>query len=152
MSERPSRLPITNRQKDLVRALACVMWADGHAHPLEQALIEQVIASLDPSDAERAEMLEWVREDTCSLRDVEIERLSTDEREVLLRDAVLLSLADDVLLPSERAMLEKLSERLEVPLHTIDRIVEAQRDEAAVSLPSSVLEERAMPTDPPPAG
>lgn len=152
MPHLPSRLPITNRQKDLVRALACVMWADGHAHPLEQRLIEEVIASLDPNDAERAEMLGWVHEDTVSLRDVEIERLSTDEREVLLRDAVLLSLADDVLLPSERAMLEKLSERLEVPLDIIDRIVEAQRDEAAVSLPSSVLEERTRPTDPPPAG
>jgi hypothetical protein len=151
MSEQPTRLPITNRQKDLVRALACVMWADGHAHPLEQRLIEDVIDSLDPSDAERAEMLEWVREDVCVLGDAEIERLSGDEKEVLLRDAVLLSLADDVLLPSERAMLEKLSERLEVPIETIDRIVDAQRDEAAVSLPSSVLEERTVPTEPPPA-
>jgi uncharacterized tellurite resistance protein B-like protein len=150
MSDHASRLPITNRQKDLVRALACVMWADGHAHPLEQSLIEQIIDSLDPNDAERAEMLEWVREDVCVLGDVEIERLSAEEREVLLRDAVLLALADDVFLPSERAMLVKLSERLEVPVTVIDRIVETQRDEAAVSLPSSVLEERSGPTDPPP--
>ena len=151
MSQPATRLPITNRQKDLVRALACVMWADGHAHPLEQNLIEQVIDSLDPSDDERAEMLEWVRADVCVLDDALVERLSADEKEVLIRDAVLLSLADDVLLPSERAMLVKLSERLEVPIATIDRIVEAQRDEAAVSLPSSVLEERTAPTDPPSA-
>src|SRR5688500_8543438 len=88
-----ARLPLTNREKDVVRALACVMWADGHAAPAERKLIEHVIAGFDPNEEEWREMMSWLSEDVAAVSGVEIERMTDEQREVLMTDAVLVSYA-----------------------------------------------------------
>lgn len=142
------RLPLTNREKDVVRALACVMWADGHASAGERALIEHVIDSLDPTPAERREMMHWLAVDCSTLADVDLESLSVEEREVLFTDAALLAHVDDVVLPSERAALQKLAQRLRLSQEVVVRVLDRARDDEAISLPSRALEER---TSAPPA-
>jgi hypothetical protein len=139
----PKRL--TNRQKDVVRALACLMWADGNAAPQERQIIEEVIAALGPTEEERREMQAWLERDVVKLADVELERLDDAEKELLLSDAILLTYADDVALPSEKAILDKLRERLGVTEDTLQRIADDVREENAISLPGSVLEEPSPP-------
>jgi tellurite resistance protein len=136
----PVSRPLTNRQKDVVRALACVMWADGNAAPTERAIIEDVIDALAPSEAERREMLTWLDTDCCSLADIELERLSEEEKELLLTDAALLTNADDIVLPSEKAILEKLAQRLSVDGEALARIMADARDDGVIGLPGTALQ------------
>lgn len=140
---RPVRL--TNRQKDLVRTLACVMWADGNASTPERRIVEQVIDELRPSKDERIEMNAWLDADTSTLEDVQIERLSDDEKQVLLTHAVVLAMADDVQLPTEKAVLAKIIERIALPDDVVRTIFEDAREDRAVSLPGSALQEVAAP-------
>ncbi|HVH47952.1 MAG TPA: hypothetical protein VM925_36710 [Labilithrix sp.] len=150
---RPMKL--TNRQKDLVRALACVMWADGNASAQERRLIEQVIDELGPSRDERAEMTNWLDIDCSRLEDLQIERLSEDEKHMLLTHAVVLTMADDVQLATEKAIVAKIIERTALPPDVIDTIVADAREDGAVSLPGSALQEEAVmagtPPGPPPS-
>lgn len=147
---RPPRL--TNRQKDMVRALACVMWADGNASPCERRIIEQLIDELGASADERIEMNAWLDADCSTLDDVEIERLSEDERQIVLSHALVLTLADDVQLPSEKEVLAKLTARMALPDDVVQRITEDAREDGAVSLPGSSLQSvRPPPLTPPPS-
>ncbi len=148
----PKRL--TNRQKDVVRALACLMWADGNAAPQERIIIEEVIDALGPNEDERKEMMAWLDRDCVKLSDVELERLDDAEKELLLSDAILLTYADDVALPTEKAMLEKLRERLGVSVEKLQQIAVEVREEGVLSLPGTALAERISQTptiEPPPA-
>ena len=135
--DRPVRM--TNRQKDLVRALACAMWADGNASPQERRIVEQVIEELGPSKDERAEMNAWLDADCSTLDDVAIERLSEDEKQILLTHAVVLTMADDVQLPSEKAVLARIIERVALPPEVVATILEDAREDRAVSLPGSAM-------------
>lgn len=135
--ERPVRL--TNRQKDIVRALACVMWVDGHASPQERRLIEQVIEELSPNADERQEMTAWLDTDCSKLEDVQIESMTTDEKHLLLTHAAVLSLVDDVQLPTEKAALAKIIERAALPEDVVKTIMDDAHEDRAVSLPGSAL-------------
>lgn len=136
---RPVRL--TNRQKDIIRALACIMWADGNASPQERRIIEQMMDELNPSTDERIELGACLDADCTKLDDVRLEHLTPDEKQVLLTHAVVLTMADDVQLPSEREMITKMIERLALPDDVVQTIMEDAREDGAVSLPGSALEE-----------
>jgi tellurite resistance protein len=136
-ASRPVRL--TNRQKDLVRSLACVMWADGNASPQERRIVEQIIDELGPSKDERIEMNAWLEADCSTLEDVNLEHLSPDEKQVLLTHAVVLAMADDVQLPTEKAMLATIIERIALPAEVVRTIFEDAREDGAVSLPGSAM-------------
>jgi uncharacterized membrane protein YebE (DUF533 family) len=137
---RPIRM--TNRQKDIVRALACVMWADGNASDCERQIVERLMEEFHPTTAERTELSTWLDVDCSTLDDVELERLAEDEKQVLLTHAVLLTMADDVQLPSEREVLAKITQRIALPDDIVRTILEDAREDGAVSLPGSALEER----------
>jgi hypothetical protein len=62
---------------------------------------------------------------------------------VLLTHAVVLTMADDVQLPSEKEIVAKLIERLALPEDVVATIMEDAREDGAVSLPGSVLEDGA---------
>ena len=136
---RPVRM--TNRQKDLVRTLACVMWADGNASAPERRIVEQVVDEIAPSSEERAELQMWLDTDCSTLEDVHIEQLSQDEKQVLLTHAVVLTMADDVQLPSEKEILNRIIERIALPSDVVETIMEDAREDGAVSLPASALED-----------
>jgi uncharacterized membrane protein YebE (DUF533 family) len=136
---RPVRM--TNRQKDLVRTLACVMWADGNASAPERRIIEQVVDEIGPSTEERVELSMWLDTDCSTLEDVHIEQLSQDEKQVLLTHAVVLTMADDVQLPSEKDILMKIIDRIALPGDVVDTIMEDAREDGAISLPASALVE-----------
>jgi uncharacterized membrane protein YebE (DUF533 family) len=138
---RPVRM--TNRQKDIVRALACVMWADGNASPQERRIIEQVVDEFGPTTDERIELSAWLESDCSTLDDVQLENLAPDEKQVLLTHAVVLTMADDVQLPSEKEIVAKIIERLALPEDVVATIMEDAREDGAVSLPGSVLEDGA---------
>ena len=136
---RPVRM--TNRQKDIVRALACVMWSDGNASPQERRIIDQVVDEFSPSTDERIELNAWLESDCSTLDDVQLENLALDEKQVLLTHAVVLTMADDVQLPSEKEILSKIMSRIALPDEIVQTIMEDAREDGAVSLPGSVLEE-----------
>lgn len=142
-----TRRPLTNREKDVVRALACVMWIDGHAAPAARKVIEHVISAFDPSEDEWREMMSWLSEDVSTIADVRLESLSDEQKEILIADAVLVARADDVELPSEKTLLKKLAARLGIDDESVKRVVATARDDGALSLPSSALVDRvSLPT------
>jgi tellurite resistance protein len=138
---------MTNRDKDVIRALACVMWADGNASPKEREFLEQLVAAYEPGSEERREIVSWLERDCSTLADVQLEKLTVEDRELLLTDAALLARADDVVLPSEGSVLEKLGQRLGFSPEDVTRIVSNALDDTAISLPSSLLEDRKSVVD-----
>jgi DnaJ-domain-containing protein 1 len=136
------RVPMTHRDKDLVRALACVMWADGHPSPKEQAFVEDFLAAYDPTADERRELEPWLVSEEGSLDDLQLHRLTVEDGELLLTNAAVLTHADDVQLPSERAILQKLGTLLGFSREKIEEILITASEERVVSLPSNALEDR----------
>jgi hypothetical protein len=132
---------MTNRDKDLIRALTCVMWADGHPAQVERAFVEELLAAYDPTDEERRELDDWFAAEG-RLDELPLDRLTVEDRELLLTNAAILTHLDDVQLPSERAILVKLGKLLDFSDEKVERILETAAEERVVSLPSTALEER----------
>ncbi|WP_394828720.1 TerB family tellurite resistance protein [Pendulispora albinea] len=133
--------PLTNRERDVIRALAAVVWVDGHADPSELQIVDQVIAGYAVNAEQRKELRDFVREERALDSDMALERLSAEDRELLLTNAAIITHADGVQLPSEKTILSRLGKLLGYSEEQATVIVKSAVEEGAISLSSRVLEE-----------
>lgn len=126
---------MTPSEKSVVRSLIAVAWADGQVATGELGVIEGLLCGFDASDGEEQEMLEYARSPR-SLQDIPVQTLNRDERELLLTNAALLTLADRRRTADEVRVLEQLGELLgfDPPLVT-DLIAQASAGLHASSAP-----------------
>ncbi len=99
---------MTPADKNIVRALCAVAWADGQMEGSEGTVVEGLLAGFDASDDEEAEIVAWARTPR-TLDDLDLAGLSRDDKELLLGNAALLTHADGEVSESERAILARLS-------------------------------------------
>lgn len=108
----------------VIRVWAAVAWADGVIAPAEADGFRRLIdaSNLDAEDKAVARnfLLERVE-----LTDVSLAHLSNDARGGIYRAACRMALADNEVAPSERKLLERLRETLEIPVEHAQQI-EAQ--------------------------
>jgi len=130
---------MTPGEKNIVKCLVAVAWADGKVAAPESGVIEGLLCGFDASEQEEQEILLFAKHKRTLSADAPLKDLSQDERELLLANAALLTHADGVQSASERELLNKLVSLLEFDEQAAGQILDSVRD-GALSLGSRALE------------
>jgi tellurite resistance protein len=116
---------MTPSEKNIVRSLVAVAWADGKLASGEFSVIEGLLTGFDASEEEEREVLEYARTRRTLERDIPVSELSQDDRELLLANAALLTHADGEQSADETAVLDELIELLGFTEDEADQILAA---------------------------
>ncbi|HET9929532.1 MAG TPA: TerB family tellurite resistance protein [Polyangiaceae bacterium] len=99
-------------EKNIVKSLIAVAWADGRMEASETQVIEGLLSGFDATPEEEEELLEYARTRRTLEDDIPLEELSPEDRELLFSNAALLIHADGSEAASERWVLARLGEIL----------------------------------------
>jgi uncharacterized tellurite resistance protein B-like protein len=121
---------MTPSEKNIVKALIAVAWADGSLAAPEAGVIEGMLCGFDASEEEERELLQYGRQRRTLSDDAPIQELSREERELLLANAALLTHADGDQSELERAVLTKLVALLELSEGEAEQILTSVQDAA----------------------
>lgn len=130
---------MTPSEKNIVRSLVAVAWADGKLASGESSVIEGLLSGFEASEAEEQEILEYARTRRTLERDIPLEELSREDRELLLANAALLTHADGNQDLAETELLSELIELLGFSDAEAHEIL-ASADDGALQLGSRLLE------------
>jgi uncharacterized tellurite resistance protein B-like protein len=130
---------MTPGEKNIVKCLVAVAWADGKVAAPESGVIEGLLCGFDASEEEERELLDYAKQKRTLSADAPLKALSQEERELLLANAALLTHADGEQSDSEKELLNKLVAMLEFDEEAASEILESVQD-GALSLGSRVLE------------
>jgi len=130
---------VTPSERNIVKSLIAVAWADGKLEQPESGVIEGLLCGFDASKDEEAELLEYARTPRTLEADIPLDQLSEDDRELLLANAALLAHADGEESSKETALLAKLSGILGFDAAQAHAIIESAGD-GALNLSSRSLE------------
>jgi tellurite resistance protein len=129
---------MTPSEKNIVKSLVAVAWADGKLAAPESGVIEGLLAGFDATPDDEREILEYAKQKR-TLKDSPIGDLAPEDRELLLANAALLTHADGSQSESEKELLEKLIGMLGFDKAEADKILSSVHD-GALSLGSRALE------------
>jgi len=130
---------MTPGEKNIVKCLVAVAWADGKVAAPESGVIEGLLCGFDASDEEELEILEYAKHKRTLSADAPLAQLSAEERELLLANAALLTHADGEQSESEKELLNKLVTLLGFDEEAAGEILESVQD-GALNLGSRALE------------
>jgi tellurite resistance protein len=99
---------VTPSQKNIVKALIAVAWADGKLEGSESGVIEGMLWGFDASEAEERELLEYARVRRTLQHDAPLSEMGAEDRETLLANAALLTHADGQQSAAEARVLDQL--------------------------------------------
>jgi tellurite resistance protein len=128
---------MTPNEFNVVKSLVVVAWADGTVAAPERNVIEGLLCAFDATPDEERELLDFAAQRRTLLEDLPLGDLSPEDRELLLANAALLTHADGVQSASEKRLLAKLVDLLELGEHA-ETILESAKD-GALQLGSKVL-------------
>lgn len=130
---------MTPSEKNIVKSLVAVAWADGKVAAPEAGVIEGMLCGFDASEEEERELLQYAKQKRTLTEDAPIRELSREDRELLLANAALLTHADGEQSEAERALLNKLIGMLEFNEAEAKQILDSVHD-GALTLASKSLE------------
>jgi len=130
---------MTPGEKNIVKCLVAVAWADGKVAAPESGVIEGLLCGFDASPDEERELLEYAKFKRTLSADAPFKDLSREERELLLANAALLTHADGEQSASETELLDKLVSLLGFDEESAGQILESVQD-GALNLGSRALE------------
>lgn len=130
---------MTPSEKNIVKALIAVAWADGKLERPESGVIEGLLCGFDASPEEEQELIAYAAERRTLSKDVPVAEMSHEDREILLGNAALLTHADGEQSASERALLDDLWRLLEFDAEEAASIIASARD-GALQLGSRTLQ------------
>jgi uncharacterized tellurite resistance protein B-like protein len=130
---------MTPGEKNIVKCLVAVAWADGKVAAPESGVIEGLLCGFDATEDEERELLDYAKHKRTLSADAPLKELSQEERELLLANAALLTHADGEQSDTEKELLNKLVSLLEFDEESAGEILESVQD-GALSLGSRVLE------------
>jgi tellurite resistance protein len=135
---------MTPNEKNIVKALVAVAWADGKLEEPESGIIEGLLSGFDATDDEEQEIILYAKQKRTFKDDIAVSELTKEDRELLLANAALLTHADGDQSEKERDLLDKLVRLLEFTGADADAIL-ASAKEGALTLGSRALREAAVP-------
>lgn len=98
---------MTPAEKNIVKSLIAVAWADGQMAASESAVVEGLLVGFDASEEEERELLDWAKTPRSLSKDVPVAALSEADQELLLSNAALLTAADgEVSVGEVKALIE----------------------------------------------
>jgi uncharacterized tellurite resistance protein B-like protein len=130
---------MTPGEKNIVKCLVAVAWADGAVAEPETGVIEGLLCGFDASDEEEREILEYAKQKRTLLEDAPLSALSRQDRELLLANAALLTHSDGEQSESEQVLLHKLVTLLGLDEDEAGQILESVQ-EGAQSLGARALD------------
>jgi uncharacterized tellurite resistance protein B-like protein len=130
---------MTPSEKNIVKSLVAVAWADGKVAAPEAGVIEGMLCGFDASDEEEREILQYAKQRRTLSDDAPIKELSREDRELLLANAALLTHADGEQSEAEQDLLKKLIAMLEISEGDAQKILDSVQD-GALTLSGKALE------------
>ena len=130
---------MTPGEKNIVKCLVAVAWADGKVAAPESGVIEGLLCGFDASDDEEQEILAYAKHKRTLSLDAPLKALTREERELLLANAALLTHSDGEQSDSEKELLTKLVSLLEFDDASAREILGSVKD-GALNLGSRALE------------
>jgi tellurite resistance protein len=131
---------MTPGEKNVLRSLVAVAWADGQMAEGESGVIEGLLCGFDASDDEEREILEYAKTRRTLENDIPLGDLTTEDRELLLSNAALLTQADGDQSEEEKTLLNRLAKMLGFDDAQVEEILIATKD-GALNLGSKILED-----------
>jgi uncharacterized tellurite resistance protein B-like protein len=123
-------LLMTPSEKNIVKSLVVVAWADGSVKEPEIGMIDSLLWAFGASDEEEAEIKEFAKKKRTIKDDVPLNEFDQESREVLLAHAALLTHADGKQTKAEEKLLKDLSEHLGFSNADARPIIEQARERA----------------------
>jgi uncharacterized tellurite resistance protein B-like protein len=103
---------MTPEQKNIVKSLIAVAWADGKLEQIESGVIEGLLCGFEATDEEEQALLEYARQRRTLNEDLPLAELRREDRELVLANAALITHADGTQTCAEQSLLARLSELL----------------------------------------
>ncbi len=135
--------PMTPAEMRVLKSLVAVAWADGKVEGSESSVLEGLLAGFGASDEEEAEILTWAKTPR-TLDDVPLSELTTEDRELLLANAALLTEADGEQSEAEKEILDRLITMLGFTKEQAQPILDSATD-GVMQLGSKPLDEIKQP-------
>jgi tellurite resistance protein len=131
---------MTPGEKNVLRSLVAVAWADGKMAEGESGVIEGLLCGFDASDEEEEEILEFAKTRRTLEDDVPLADLTAEDRELLLSNAALLTQADGDESAAERTILHRLAKMLGFDASEVDKVLASTKD-GVLNLGTKTLED-----------
>lgn len=133
------RLSMTPAEKNIVKSLIAVAWADGQMEDSETSVVEGMLVGFDASAEEEREFLEYAKTPRTLEKDLPLDQLNNEDRELLLANASLLASADGKETADETSVLNDLIRLLGFDRDQAATIL-AETGDGALQLSSRVLQ------------
>lgn len=121
---------MTPSQKNIVKSLVAVAWADGTVKEPEIGMIDSLLWAFGASDDDESEIKEFAKKKRTIKDDVLLGALDAKDRELLLAHAALLTHADGKQTKAEEKLLRDLADHLGIDGAALAPIVEHARERA----------------------
>ncbi len=121
---------MTPSEKNILKSLIAVAWADGTVKEPEIAIIDGLLWAFGAEPDEEAEIREFSSKKRTLKDDIPLDALSAEDRTVLLAHAALMTHADGKQTKGEEKLLTSLAELLGVPGAELEKIAASARDRA----------------------
>jgi uncharacterized tellurite resistance protein B-like protein len=121
---------MTPSEKNIVKSLVAVAWADGTVKEPEVGMIDSLLWAFGASDEDEAEVREFAKKKRTIKDDVPLDALAEGDRELLLAHAALLTHADGKQTKAEEKLLKDLADHLGISGPDAKRIAEEARSRA----------------------
>lgn len=121
---------MTPAEISIVKSLVAVAWADGQMESSEASVVEGLLVGFDASELEEREILEWAKTPRTLETDIPVGEFSLEDKELLLSNAALLTLADGQRTVDEAKALSSLISVLELSESQAKAILSASEDGA----------------------
>jgi uncharacterized tellurite resistance protein B-like protein len=129
---------MTPAERNIVKSLIAVAWADGQMEKAEASVVEGLLVGFDATEEEEKELLEWAKTPRHLDKDIPLEELTEEDRELLLANAALLTLADGKQTADETRALGQLVAILKIDAAEAKTIIAGAAD-GVLSLSSRSL-------------
>jgi uncharacterized membrane protein YebE (DUF533 family) len=122
---------MTPEEKNIVKSLIAVAWADGAVKEPERGMIDGLLWAFGASDEDEEELREYAKKKRTLKDDVAVADLGRPDRELLLAHAALLTHADGKQTKAELRILNSLSELLGFSEDEAQPIIASAKERAA---------------------
>jgi tellurite resistance protein len=129
---------MTPAERNIVKSLIAVAWADGQMESSEASVVEGLLVGFDATEEEENELLEWAKTPRSLDKDIPLDELTDEDRELLLANAALLTMADGKQTDDETKALGQLVAILKIDVKEAKTIIAGAAD-GALSLSSRSL-------------
>jgi uncharacterized membrane protein YebE (DUF533 family) len=121
---------MTPSEKNIVKSLVAVAWADGTVKEPEVGMIDSLLWAFGASDEDEEEVKEFAKKKRTIKDDVPLDDLEPADRELLLAHAALLTHADGKQTKAEEKLLKDLADHLGIAGSDLKRIADEARSRA----------------------